>query len=146
MASTQSGENVRYLPERKAPYVVDDHSDLNSQNTQSEKRSHLLQSLKRKLFVVIGSSQHLRKQIKYRLNGCSAAFQPLGDGWLSDKAVVGSGIGAIFPFGRRGCQDDTLGCPGSDARGFEVGVIADYGIWMKGKQSGFFFVQHLVFR
>src|SRR4030065_2427236 len=146
MASTHSGENVRYLPERKAPYVVDDHSDLNSQNTQSEKRSHLLQSLKRKLFVVIGSSQHLRKQIKYRLNGCSAAFQPLGDGWLSDKAVVGVGIAAILPFRSRGQQDDTLGCPGSDAQGFEVGIIADYGIWMKGEQGCFFLLQNLAFR
>jgi len=75
-------------------------------------------------------SQHLRKQIKNRLNGCFAAFQPLGDGWLSDEAVVGLGIATIFPLGSRGHQDNTLGCPGSDAQGLEVSIITNHGIWM----------------
>ena len=96
--------------------------------------------------MVVGRSSHLRKQIKHRLNGSFAAFQLLGDGWLSDKVMIGSGIAAILPFRSRGGQDDTLGCPGSDAQGFEVGVITNHGIWMKGKQGGFLLLQNLAFR
>ena len=95
--------------------------------------------------MVVGCSQHLRKQIKDRFNGCFAAFQPLGDRWSSDKAVVGLGKAAIFPVGSRGQQDDTLGSPGSDAQSLEVGIIADDGIWMKSEQSGLFLLQDLAF-
>lgn len=41
MVSTQSGQDVRDLSERKTMHVIHDHSDLNGQNTQAQEGSYL---------------------------------------------------------------------------------------------------------
>ena len=51
--------------------------------------------------MVIGRSQHHRKQIKYWLNFGFAVSQQSGHGQLSDKAVIGLGIATLLPFHSR---------------------------------------------
>src|SRR3970040_428939 len=95
--------------------------------------------------MVIGCTQQFRKQVKDRFNGGFAAFEPVKEGLLGSKTMIGGCVAALLPLGGWGQQEDPFRRPGSDPHGFAVGIVAHHCLGIEGEQGFFFLFEHLAF-